>query len=1627
MKVSRSSYPFIAVLFLLCAFAVPRAIAGSPFYLTAERSFSNTEKPQLRLDYTTTKKPMLVRVLRPKDLDRFLDGQFQISRSYEEPTTELNPGHYFVTGLNKVESPFKTFREMLNPGFRKSFKDTTFHKAILDATRGDVASAPEQIIQGAPTGFTLVREYTMDLEYGGKAVTDLGWWFADSGWREDSYKIRTISLDPLPDGIYLVQAVQGKTEAQCLMQVSSLAVQVKQSSEQLVVRTINRDMEPVAEAVVSYRDGRGRWIQLAQKTNQFGEVSFANPEGILDGKLVVKAETPDKRQALVDTDFLPAVTNDNSVFVITDRPIFKPGETFFFKGIVRAFKNGELRVPDFAQKQAALTLIRSDGAATDLHAVAPVTDFGSFSGAFDLDEAQTPGLYRLVAEIGGKPYGGEFRVRDYVKPTFYLELVERSPTVVPGERFFVKFRAKRYSGGVPKDARYEVFFYRKKFEAPRWVIEAGGGLSAGTDYFGEIKSASALTEPKRVFSSVEERLAALGDPYVTNTWDSAPKIDESGEASFEFDISKIDSAGDGEWIYTLMVRARDRSGSQAVLTENLYITLSEAQPVVRFSDTIAQAGEKGIAVWVRSTYPDGKPAPRAGGVIDISLEKGREASRDFVKLPFTTDDQGVCRLALPEIKSAGRLSAIATMETLDGKPMKRPAKSQPALMIVGGAQGETVLDNQELELYAASTILSPGEKAKVFALLPANWGKSESGTIWETISGRKIYDTRLSAFKGRSRWFEVEARPEYGTGFYHTVTVPMSGGKYREQTLGFRIIPWTRRLNIAVFPEREEAEPLKPFKIEFEVKDAEGAPSPDTELAVTVVDRAVYAVQAELRPGVFDFFYPLPRLNLATFYSDELQGYGYADLLKRPNFKLGALKSQSRLTKKAMRDTAGWFPHVVTDAKGRASITVDLPANVTEWLITVIASDKDGRVGESKGKFRTVSDVSVEVLAPQFLREGEEAAVQVKTVNHLAQSVSVRSRLELEGEASFKAGKQEGDFTLERLGENLWPLMLEAKGGKGAATLKVALETKERVHLGGAEEFDIPLKGAAMKQAFSGTMENNALITQLPETGKVSELKVQVSSGLLGAALSAAEVLVSYPFGCTEQLVHTTIPNLVLMDLVKRAGIGPNELGPLSGPLTKAERNTSLGIKKIIQNQKTDGGFGLWPSDSTSSLPVTVTALYALQFAKDLKIEGAQRSFHKGVEWVSKRIEKGHPDQESTLRGYELARSAEIGLHWESLKPQIAYVEKIRAEETSSIEELTYALKIFATHKDKDWDRFSQRFKDTTVGEELVERLKKALDQFDPKAFPKVAEGESQLFQSLGFGFGVPYVISAGLGVLEDLNALPGELEVKLKQILLSCMRNGYWISTFNTAQVIFNTRGILSKEAAAFAHERESASRTILVRTKDGTELGRLTRIPAGFVGSFAELGTPEVFSEIRLVGLDPVDVAYSTIKVDVPYGAVKSYAHGLMVERSFMRITPQGNEPLDLTGPLRKGDLVVSEVRVKRNPAPDVGFVPSQFLVVEDGIPSLAQAIDEDETYLADAGIQPKDDTYWSLIRQTQRYPERTVRIARVLPRGEIKIYQVWRVTFAGKATIPPARAFDMYDEALQGNTTAHSICAE
>src|SRR5690606_10215873 len=111
------------------------------------------------------------------------------------------------------------------------------------------------------------------------------------------------------------------------------------------------------------------------------------------------------------------------------------------------------------------------------------------------------------------------------------------------------------------------------------------------------------------------------------------------------------------------------------------------------------------------------------------------------------------------------------------------------------------------------------------------------------------------------------------------------------------------------------------------------------QLSVGVVDKAVYAIQSEFRPSVLEFFYPLARNNVASFYSSEFQGYGYGEALARalarmPGYRFSAIKPPSRAKDDEARDTAFWDGAVTTGADGRATVRFRMPSNQTIWTVT---------------------------------------------------------------------------------------------------------------------------------------------------------------------------------------------------------------------------------------------------------------------------------------------------------------------------------------------------------------------------------------------------------------------------------------------------------------------------------------------------------------------------------------------------------------------------------------------------------------------------------------------------------------------------------------------------------------------
>ena len=505
---------------------------------------------------------------------------------------------------------------------------------------------------------------------------------------------------------------------------------------------------------------------------------------------------------------------------------------------------------------------------------------------------------------------------------------------------------------------------------------------------------------------------------------------------------------------------------------------------------------------------------------------------------------------------------------------------------------------------------------------------------------------------------------------------------------------------------------------------------------------------------------------------------------------------------------------------------------------------------------------------------------------------------------------------------------------------------------------------------------------------------------------------------------------MATIDLVKSEDLDVKST--IGQEFEKAKDNARAGIARLVANQKTDGGFSLWPGESRSSVPVTAIASRVLEYADQLKVDGAGRAFHRARRWLGEAIRDEGAIPNSQLGAFELALLNDIGMPGDVQQRSLEFVKQVLDTENASLGELLAALDILNRRAGQYWfdsqlDEVMGRPAHETARAELAARLTDRVRKLETG--PYLAQVRAD-FAEIGFSYGEPALIASVLGVLRGTETMDDRLRVDLTHRLLERLERGWWHSTMETAQILFDVRQLLADEAEAAKREAASGVRHVIVKIGDGRKALELTPIPGGFVGNFAVDAPSGDFAHVDITGMRRDEVASGVIRASVAFGAVRALPGGLAVERTLYRVGPSGASELSTGGELSRGDVIVSEVAVQRPVDKGIqgaaGANPSDFVVVEDGLPSLAEGIEADRTILADAKLQPDDDSFWVRVKQTLRYPDRTTRVVALVPGATITVHQAWRVAFAGKASVPPARAFDMYDDTIAGNTAAAEIVA-
>jgi len=204
----------------------------------------------------------------------------------------------------------------------------------------------------------------------------------------------------------------------------------------------------------------------------------------------------------------------------------------------------------------------------------------------------------------------------------------------------------------------------------------------------------------------------------------------------------------------------------------------------------------------------------------------------------------------------------------------------------------------------------------------------------------------------------------------YTITGAFFDGRriFELENTAMHFNPERRELEITLTPDAQRYSPGATMQVEVEVVNAfTGQPAADTVVLLSVVDEAIFALREQhisiLRSLYRSVFHPhIHKYTSFThfpYYSNGMGGGGDDEA-------------------SGMRTDFQETPHfatATTDAYGRATITVQLPDNITSWRLTSLAISPDNHAGHTIANTVATLDYFVTPIVNQTLLAGDHFVV----------------------------------------------------------------------------------------------------------------------------------------------------------------------------------------------------------------------------------------------------------------------------------------------------------------------------------------------------------------------------------------------------------------------------------------------------------------------------------------------------------------------------------------------------------------------------------------------------------------------------------------------------------------------------
>lgn len=1291
-------------------------------------------------------------------------------------------------------------------------------------------------------------------------------------------------------------------------------------------------------------------------------------------------------------------------------PLYKPGETAEFKIIARE-RRGEALADVAGQK---FKMIIADGQGKQVEEADVTSDaYGSISHKVAIPQNAALGSWSVSLLAAGDEssfFVGSFLVMTYRAPAFDIAVNDVPQKAVAGEKAELKLAAD-YHFGAPVSGQpvaYEVssgplyyfsvpgfsdFNFINDYSSPDEYDESGYGYQEPTS---TVSSNNGTLDEAGRFTLPLDLTPAPGlkpRPRTYNAYISVTDVDRrviSTETSFTVHPADVYVGLKAD---DFLCAVGEECAFQSVLTDasgNLVTDREYTFTIYhRQWQNVRRKTPGNTYEYVSRVVDDGNAYSQA------SLEahaKGAEAYP--LKHSFTPTKPG---------------SYWVLAEAVDDKGRKNQASA--TFYVRGdGDVGWQMSNNDQIALVADKKEYKPGDTARILVQSPFSEGE---GLL--TVERAGVRQARTFTIENQTPTLEIPITEDDAPNIY--VSVLLTRGRIADKPdengvdlgkpamrMGYVELKVPARrdlLRVEISPDTPETSPGGEVEVSIAVKDNDGKPFAEAEIALIAADAAVLQLAGD------ESYYP-DRYFMADESLAVMNAHNLTSLIGRRNWGIkggnpgGGGGLEARMAgvdgfdaRRLFKALAYFDPGVKLDAGGRATVKIKMPENPTTFKLYAVATGHGKKSGTGVSQALVTRDLLLRSALPGYAGAGDSFAAAMVVTNR---------------------GKNSGTATVKLAGDNF----ILAEGEQAEKTVEIeagaSVEVPFRVtaRTAGTARFlfsaTMGAESDAAEYALDVIPPNKLRVQASYERLEPGEKRVElalpagydpargglaltVSPSLLGLLGDSFDYLADYPHRCVEQETSRAFGSLLLLDLHKYLPEGADE-----AKLSAARAHIADHLERLAQWQTGDGGFTFWPDDrgqDSHSVYLTAYVLEFMEAARQRDFAVDEEHFKKWVtdfllsslksdyKWPAWYSEEAITDSQS----YAIAALSRAGVN---VAAYIEFYYQRRGE--LSLNQLVNLIRAIGFQPKGSGQAAQLR--------ELLPLLNK---------YMSVTAGEAQLAQNtpgLKELWASPTRDNARILETLCLVAPHNRLVEPLLRNLMTQMRanGGHFGNTQNNAAAL----------AAALAYGRALEPEAPNLRIQ--ALLGDFTLLDAQ-LRSYTD---PPVSSGQPLAALAAASAltykaegtgqAWASLKLETAPAEPDLSADtsgGFMLSRSFTVIKPEGREGVEK---FRRGDIVrvsvtmmlpASRYNVALEDRVPAGFEPVNF-----------QLADADMSLL---GLTDADSGYWYNHQEIR--PDRVTIYANRLPAGVYTYSYLARAITPGRYTTPGPVAEEMYSPETHG----------